>query len=184
MGKIIKNHSDNSIQSDIFQQAIKGVRPMKNDRIDLYANPENSCPFKDKNNYDDAAIQLNISDQSETRDVSGEEFIFFARSGLQFKTQKQLRQGKIPVEDHLDLHGFSIEEARESLLEFIDFAQKQQIRCIRLVHGKGYRADTSRPVLKNMINRWLRQHPAILGFSSAQARDGGTGAIYILLKHL
>ncbi|MCU7835544.1 MAG: Smr/MutS family protein [gamma proteobacterium symbiont of Taylorina sp.] len=173
-----------SDKSNIFQNKIKGVRPMKNDRIDLYANPENTRPFKDNNNYADDNAQSSISDQLEITGVGGEEFIFFARSGLQLKTQKQLRQGKIPVDDHLDLHGLTISEARETLLEFIDFAQKQQIRCIRLVHGKGYRADTNKPILKNMVNSWLRQHSAILGFSSTQAKDGGTGALYILLKTL
>ena len=116
--------------------------------------------------------------------VSGEEFIFYAHAGLQLKTQKKLRQGKVPIEDHLDLHGLNIDEARNTLLEFIDFAQKQQIRCVLLVHGKGYRAEAQHPVLKNKVNNWLRQHPGILGFSSAQPKDGGTGAVYILIKTL
>ena len=173
-----------SFNEDLFQEAIRGVKPLKNDRIDLYSNPENIRPFMDKQQYDDIHNHTPISDQSEAQTVGGEEFIFFARSGLQQKTQKQLRQGKITIDDHLDLHGLSIDEARETLLEFIDFAQKQQIRCIRLVHGKGYRSDTDKPVLKNKVNTWLRQHPDILAFSSAQPGDGGTGAVYILLKSL
>ncbi len=165
-----------------FKDAIKGVKPLKNDRIDLYAHPQNTRPFKDKNQYDDATYHTHLSDEIESPEVSGEEFLFFAQTGLQFKTQKQLRQGKIIIDDHLDLHGFTITEARQTLLEFIQFAQKQQIRCIRLVHGKGYRASSNKPILKNKINSWLRQHPDILAFSSAQPKDGGTGAMYILIK--
>ena len=167
-----------------FQDAIKGVKPIKNDRIDLYAYRENPKPFKDKTDYSEDDAVHALSDNMETQDVSGEEFIFFARPGVQLKTQKHLRQGKITVEDHLDLHGMNIEEAREVLLDFIQFSQKQQIRCIRLVHGKGYRAKNNTPVLKNMVNSWLRQHSDILAFSSAQPRDGGTGAVYILIKNI
>lgn len=175
-------HQKDSSQTVSFKESIKSVTPMKNDCIDLYANPENTRPFKDKNDYTENNVKLIISDQLETQSVTGEEFIFFAHTGLQLKTQKQLRQGNIPIDDYLDLHGLSINEARNILLEFIDFAQKQQIRCVLLVHGKGYRGDSDQPILKNMVNSWLRQHPAILGFSSAQPRAGGTGAIYILLK--
>ncbi len=165
-----------------FQEAIKGVKPLRNDRIDLYAHPKNTHPYKDKNHYDDESNHAQISDEKESEEVTGEEFLFFARTGLQFKAKKQLRQGKIIIDDHLDLHGMTISEARETLLEFISFAQKQQIRCIRLVHGKGYRASTHKPVLKNKVNSWLRQHPDVLAFSSAQPKDGGTGAMYIVLK--
>ncbi len=176
-----KKQTDEDFSS--FQDAVKGVRPIKNDRIDLYAQRKHTRPYKDKNHYDETGIQSPISDEWEITEVSGEEFVFFARTGLQFKTQKQLRQGKIIIDDHLDLHGLSITEARETLLAFISFAQKQQIRCIRLVHGKGYRASSEKPVLKNKVNSWLRQHPEVLAFSSAQPRDGGTGAMYIILKN-
>ncbi|MCU7940292.1 MAG: Smr/MutS family protein [gamma proteobacterium symbiont of Bathyaustriella thionipta] len=166
-----------------FQEAVKGVKPIQNDRIDLYAHPENTRPFKDQTHYDETA-QLSLSDERECIAVTGEEFLFFAQSGLQLKAQKELRQGKIIIDDHLDLHGLTINEARETLLEFINFSQKQQIRCIRLVHGKGYRSNTQKPILKNKINSWLRQHPSILAFSSAQPKDGGTGALYIIIKKM
>ncbi len=178
--KMSKKQTDEDFST--FQDAIKGVKPLKNDRIDLYAHPKNTRPFRDNNRYNDEAQQTPLSDERESPDVSGEEFLFFARTGMQFKTQKQLRQGKIIIDDHLDLHGYTIAEARETLLEFIQFAQKQQIRCIRLVHGKGYRNSSNKPVLKNKVNSWLRQHPDVLAFSSAQPKDGGTGAMYIIIK--
>lgn len=177
-----KKHPDDGLSS--FQNAMKGVKPLKNDRIDLYAHPVNTLPFRDSNQYSDKERQPGLSDDRESTEVAAEEFLFFARPGLQLKTQKQLRQGKVIIDDHLDLHGLTIDEAREILLEFISYAQKRQIRCIRLVHGKGYRAKSSKPILKNRVNSWLRQHPDVLAFSSAQAKDGGTGAVYILIKSL
>ncbi|MDX2504332.1 MAG: Smr/MutS family protein [Gammaproteobacteria bacterium] len=177
-----KKHPNDDFAS--FRKEMKGVKPIQNDHIDLYAHPDNTRPFKDKNQYDEDEFQAPISDEREYPEVTGEEFIFFSRPGLQLKTQKQLRQGKVIIDDYLDLHGLTIDEARAMLLEFIDFARKQQIRCIRLVHGKGYRAQTNKPVLKNKVNSWLRQHPDVLAFSSAQPRDGGTGAVYILIRSL
>ncbi len=165
-----------------FYEAFKDVKPLKNDCIDLYAHKKNTRPYKDNTHYDEDTFQVYCSDEQDHGDVSGEAFIFFARSGLQLKTQKHLRQGKLIIEDHLDLHGLTVNEARKTLLEFINYAQKQQIRCIRLVHGKGYRSDQQHPILKNKINGWLRQHPSVLAFSSALPQDGGTGALYIIIK--
>ena len=165
-----------------FQDALKGVKPIKNDRIDLYAHPTNTRPFRDHEDYSEPVQNSPLSDNQETANVSGEEFIFFARAGVQQKLQKQLRQGKLPIEDHHDLHGLTIDNAREDLQDFIHFAQQRQMRCVLLVHGKGYRANVEQPVLKNRVNSWLRQHPDVLAFSSARPRDGGTGAVYILIK--
>ena len=175
-----KKHPDDDFSS--FQDAVKGVKPLKNDRIDLYAHPVNPRPFSDRNQYSDNQQAPLLSDVRESVEVTSEEFIFFARPGLQMKAQKHLRQGKVTIEDHLDLHGLTINEARDILLEFINFTQKRGIRCIRLVHGKGYRANSNKPVLKNKVNSWLRQHPEVLAFSSTQPKDGGTGAVYILIR--
>ncbi len=175
-----KKHSDDEDFS--FQEAIKGVKPLKNDRIDLYAHNRNTRPFREKNDYSEPEQSSSLSDDWETANVTGEEFIFFARSGVQLKLQKQLRQGKLAIEDHHDLHGLTSDDARDVLQAFIQFAQQRQMRCVLLVHGKGYRANSEQPVLKNKVNSWLRQHPDVLAFSSAQPRDGGTGAVYILIR--
>jgi len=175
-----KKHTDDENFS--FQDAIKGAKPLKNDRIDLYAHNRNTRPFQDQNDYSQTPPNSPLSDAWETTNVSAEEFIFFARSGVQLKRQKQLRQGKVTIEDQHDLHGLTIDHAREDLQAFIQFAQQHQMRCVLLVHGKGYRANSEQPILKNKVNSWLRQHPDVLAFSSAQPKDGGTGAVYILIK--
>ncbi len=175
-----ENHADDEDFS--FQEAIKGVKPLKNDRIDLYKHNRNTRPFRDKNDYSESRQNSVLSDAWETTNVTGEEFIFFARTGVQLKLQKQLRQGKLPIEDQHDLHGLTSDDARDDLQAFIQFAQQRQMRCVLLVHGKGYRANSEQPVLKNKVNSWLRQHPDVLAFSSAQPRDGGTGAVYILIR--
>lgn len=38
------------------------------------------------------------------------------------------------------------------------------------------------PILKAAINHWLQRDPRVLAFCSAQSKDGGYGAIYLLLR--
>ena len=51
------------------------------------------------------------------------------------------------------------------------------------MHGKGLRSGPAGPVLKNSVQHWLSQWDEVLAFVSAQPRDGGSGALYVLLKH-
>lgn len=109
------------------------------------------------------------------------ETLSFSRSGIQHKLLKNLRQGKNPIEHSLDLHGLTIDQARAELLEFLGECQIANIRHAIIVHGKGY-GSKGKPVIKPMVNRWLRQAGIVLAFHSAQAKDGGNGAVYLLLK--
>ncbi len=52
-----------------------------------------------------------------------------------------------------------------------------------LVHGKSKRPDDAKPILKNLVNQRLREYSNVLAFCSATAKDGGSGAVYILLKN-
>ena len=82
----------------------------------------------------------------------------------------------------LDLHGMTVAEARPMLAEFIADSRQQRLRCVRIIHGKGFRSASAQPVLKGLVNNWLRQHDGVLAFCSARPADGGTGAVYVLLK--
>ena len=106
----------------------------------------------------------------------------FSRSGVQPSTLKKLRQGKLPVDDSIDLHKLTVNEARSYLLEFLGECEHNGNRCIIIVHGKGFGSHGRKPVIKPMVNKWLREVPSVLAFHSAKQADGGTGAVYVLLK--
>jgi DNA-nicking Smr family endonuclease len=106
----------------------------------------------------------------------------FRRPGVREQTLRQLRRGRYPVEDQLDLHGLSQAAARDQLAEFIAASRHAGLRCVRVVHGKGYRSGARGPVLKIAVNTWLRRHTDVLAFTSARVIDGGTGAVYVLLR--
>jgi len=106
----------------------------------------------------------------------------FRRPGVRDQTLRQLRRGRFPVEDELDLHGLSQAAARDYLTEFITASRHAGLRCVRVVHGKGYRSGARGPVLKIAVNTWLKRHADVLAFTSARVIDGGTGAVYVLLR--
>lgn len=114
--------------------------------------------------------------------VRGDTQLRYRRHEVHPREFDRLRRGKLPREVCLDLHGQSDSEARRSLYRFLADCQERGARCVLLVHGKGRGSQQSPPVLKNMVNTRLRQRPEVLAFCSAQARHGGTGALYILLR--
>jgi len=76
----------------------------------------------------------------------------------------------------------TVDAARDYLLKFLSECEADGSRCIIIVHGKGYSSPAKKPVIKPMVNRWLRATPTVLAFFSALPKDGGTGAVYVLLK--
>ncbi|MDH5572217.1 MAG: Smr/MutS family endonuclease, partial [Gammaproteobacteria bacterium] len=66
--------------------------------------------------------------------------------------------------------------------ELFHYCHAHRIRCVRIIHGKGYGSVSQQPVLKQFVNYWLRQREDIMAFCSARQADGGTGAVYVLLK--
>ncbi len=99
---------------------------------------------------------------------------------------ERLRRGQLPIEGKLDLHGLTQEEAHDQLGGFIAVSQKQGRRCILVVTGKGMWREGA-GILRENVPRWLNERPnraRVLAIAQAQPRDGGTGALYVLLKRL
>jgi DNA-nicking Smr family endonuclease len=94
----------------------------------------------------------------------------------------KLRRGHYAVDAEIDLHGLNGAQAKEALRTFVTDALHRDLKCIRIVHGKGRRSGPRGPVLKNIVNRWLQHIDAVLAFASARSVDGGSGAVYVLLK--
>lgn len=124
-----------------------------------------------------------ISDPWSAEDMVGpDDFLAFKQIGIQENQFNRLRQGKFPIEAELDLHGMKQEIARTAVVQFLREAQRHRARVVCIVHGKGYLKNGREPILKSSVNHWLRQFPAVLAFCSAQPKDGGLGAIYVLIK--
>ncbi|MEM6544946.1 MAG: DNA endonuclease SmrA [Pseudomonadota bacterium] len=107
----------------------------------------------------------------------------FKRPGIQNGVFRKLKQGRYPFEARLDLHRMSVARARKEIYEFIKECRRLGLRSVMVVHGKGERSPNASAigVLKGYVNHWLRELELVQAFHSALPKDGGTGAVYILL---
>ncbi|MEA3149265.1 MAG: hypothetical protein QOD56_204, partial [Gammaproteobacteria bacterium] len=114
--------------------------------------------------------------------MGGGDALMFQRAGVQTQVVRRLRRGLFPIEDELDLHGLSQSAARDQLAQFLAANRDAGRRCVRIIHGKGYRSGARGPILKIAVDLWLRRHLDVMAFTSARPIDGGTGAVYVLLR--
>ena len=119
---------------------------------------------------------------AEYEDMQPGDSLSYVQPGIQKQVFRKLKRGQYAIEAELDLHGLTRDEAQQQLNEFIAEVRDRGIRCIRIIHGKGYGSSNQGPVIKPLVNRWLRQRDEILAFCSARPVDGGTGAVYVLVK--
>lgn len=173
------SHDDS--EPGLFRKHVGKVKPVQQDRVPPH-RPRRK-PIPEQSLRDQRAVMASLlSDDFMPIDVETGEELFHTRPGLQQAVVRKLRRGQYAIEAELDLHGCTVATAREVLNTFIEDAQTWDKRCVRIIHGKGKSSEGKLPVLKGKVNSWLRQKDAVLAFCSALPRDGGTGAVYVLLK--
>ena len=168
----------------LFRQAIKGVKPLQHTKVNLIVQrPIAKCH---PHHQPAASTQLPdlFADCVLAEPVTAEQALSYARPGLQHKTLRKLKRGHYPFDAELDLHGATIAESRQLLSQFLFYCKQNQFRIVCIIHGKGRRSQQDTPILKNKLTSWLRQVTQVSAFCSAQAKDGGTGAVYVLLTRL
>ena len=110
------------------------------------------------------------------------EHLAFARPGVREGQMRQLRRGLLPIDDELDLHGLTQVRAHHLFSAFLEECRERGMRCVRIIHGRGTRSGERGPVLKAAVDAWLRGRHEVIAFTSARPRDGGAGAVYVLLR--
>jgi DNA-nicking Smr family endonuclease len=106
----------------------------------------------------------------------------FVREGTGADIARKLRAGNWPVQGELDLHGMTRDDARQALAGFLDTALATGLRCLRVIHGKGFSSARGAAVLKPLARHWLAQTPAVLAFAQPRESEGGAGAVLVLLR--
>ena len=174
------DEEDANNSSSFMSRNFPDARPLRQNK--LAAGSTKTKPLGSKlraNNQDSDLSPLRLSGYSE---VDANDQLCYQGNGIQKRVLRQLKQGKIPLEDRLDLHGQTIEQAHTSTMQFIHQCQQQGKYCVLIIHGQGYRSAGGVPVLKQNVSHWLQQHNSVLAFHSALPADGGKGALYVLLR--
>jgi len=164
----------------LFRQVMRTVKPLdKTEKVTFKTMPP---PEKIRRNMpaEKPVSDYNLSDYY-ANEVNGEAILSYCQQGIPSTRFRQLKTGQIPWQARLDLHGLRPESACDALCEFIERQYLKEYRCLLIIHGKGGKHGQA-PVLKNRVNQWLQQLPQVMAFHSALARDGGSGALYVLLK--
>jgi DNA-nicking Smr family endonuclease len=177
----VSRHKLSEHESRLFREAVADARPLQSDVVGLAPPAPPPRPLQ-RLADEHQVLADSLSDPPEGADLETGEELLFARPGLQHNTLRKLRRGHYAVEAQLDLHGMIADEARTALLAFLQHARAAGTRCVRIIHGKGHGSRHKQPVLKVKVNHWLRQWDGVLAFASAPPNDGGTGAVYVLLK--
>lgn len=105
----------------------------------------------------------------------------YRRDEVPARVLQRLARGHYAAQDEIDLHHADAAQAEAMLRRFLKEARDARHGCVRIVHGKGLHAPGGMPVLKNLVDRVLRQRADVLAFHSAPAAQGGTGAVLVLL---
>jgi DNA-nicking Smr family endonuclease len=104
---------------------------------------------------------------------------------LDKRTGQKLVRGQLPLEGRLDLHGLTQDQAHGRLTRFIATSAEAGKRCVLVITGKGLKPTGETGVLRKAVPRWLNSvelRPLVLAIRYAQSKDGGEGALYVLLK--
>ena len=173
----------------LFEEAMADVNPLgtKPNRMipepDTNTRPAHAAPDDELETL--AHLNDLVSGSTELDITFSDEYIEGAVHGFDSKLMARLKKGEFPLQNHIDLHGLTRREAREKVVQFILESYRSGLRCVLVVHGRGRNSEDHIPVLKERLPYWLTRGPArkiVLAFSTARPYDGGSGAIYILLR--
>ena len=106
----------------------------------------------------------------------------------------RLNKEKGPKTKHIDLHGFTIEQANKTVEEFINDSYDKGVSKIIVVTGKGLHSNVDKDpyvskdlsILKYSVPEYIEKNlelmKKIIEIKGADIIDGGSGAFYIFLK--
>jgi DNA-nicking Smr family endonuclease len=186
-----KEESRDLFDEDVlaFTEAMSDVRPLRGKRkIVPKARGSNARPSHPAANREREVIEhlRGLIEGSVQLDITfSDEYMEGAVKGFSRKLMKKLKQGLFPIQDYIDLHGLTTQEAEREVGHFLVASHKLGLRCVLIVHGRGLNSPDSEPVLKEKLPVWLNRGPSrkiVLAFATAKPYDGGTGAVYVLLR--
>ena len=134
-------------------------------------------------------MKNNISDKDKK---DWEEFLSsdekLPNKDLKFSKKKTLKT------KHIDLHGFTLEQANITITNFIENCYQNSVSKIIVVTGKGLHSNVEKDpyvskdlsILKYSVPEYIENNEElmkkIIEIKDAKIEDGGAGAFYIFLR--
>jgi DNA-nicking Smr family endonuclease len=172
-------------EANLFNEAMKDVRKLSGAKERISKAPRFFEAAPQTSPQSDLRMLENILDESYRFNIVNlPEYMEGYSEDISPLTLDKLRKGEFSVQKVLDLHGYGAEEAELLFEEFLKDAIRSNLRCIKVIHGRGLKSKAG-PVLKEKLKDWIMRamhRKWITGFSSAQMKEGGPGATNILLK--
>lgn len=167
---------------DVFRKAMRDVKRLNApERVIATPKPPPQARFRRADEQAVLQESLMVPEDAAALLGTGEE-IGFRRPHVPEAVLLKLRRGQFAVDAEIDLHGLNAAQAKHALRDFIVEAAARHWRCVRVIHGKGRRSGPRGPVLKTIVFHWLQRSNHVLAFGSARPVDGGSGALYVLLR--
>lgn len=171
-------HDDDA---ELFRREVSDARPLRGDAVPpTTRRPIGLARFSKQDERD--VLRESLEADVESMEIESGQGLSFARPSVGRRIVRKLARGNFSVQSEIDLHGLTVAEARTVLWDFIEYSVNQGHSCVRVIHGKGLGSGDRGPILKRKVDAWLRKWDAVLAFNSARQVDGGTGAVYVLLK--
>lgn len=180
---------DEDDDAELFRAAIGPVRRLR-DTTPPPAAPK-PRPRARMAERDEAHAREQFRHALDEHPLDAGDALSYRRDEISPRLLQKLKRGEISAQEELDLHGADAREAEQLLRAFLHDARLHGVGCVRVIHGKGLHgkalhgaasiASSGAPVLKNLVDRMLRQRADVLAFHSAPPLQGGTGAVLVLL---
>jgi DNA-nicking Smr family endonuclease len=186
----VQNPPESENDEQAFHRAMSDVKPLPpKERARINHKPQAKQPLLNQEVDEDLEVMAQLADlisgNAEMDLRYSDEFVWGAAPGIGPDLMDRLAAGAFPIQDYLDLHGFSQEDAMQQVEQFLVGSATKSLRHVLIVHGRGAGSPGGVPVLKRTLTQALnhkRLRKRVLAFCTALQRDGGIGAIYVLLR--
>jgi len=172
-------------ESDLWQRVVKDVRPLRaKPKRAAMPKPAAAKPVKAKPVAEKTAKAKPAVKPAPLPALSPGQ-----APGFDKRSHEKFREGKMPIEARIDLHGHTLTAAHDALVAFVNSVWERDKRMLLVITGKGGRGreelGSPRATLRESVPRWLNEpslRRRILAIGEAKAKHGGSGALYVLLK--
>lgn len=170
----------------IFEAAMAGVVKLPRNICNERPSHESPAGVMDNNTESEILLKLEELVRTGKGYVVADTAEYIEGTGYQVNraVAERLHRGEFSIQGHIDLHGLSVEDARDAFEHFLKKSIADGKRMVLVIHGRGL-SSPAEPILKTNVFKWLTTGPWrkwVMAFASARLCDGGAGATYVLLR--